>query len=70
MKNEGGQEAGYCQRRFWTVAMNVCLLFNIVVVFSSIFFPFLLCKAQLIGNRHEYGHGEPNMIILHIIRQY
>jgi hypothetical protein len=33
-------------------------------------FPFLVCKAQLIGDWYENRQGEPNTIIFLIIRQY
>jgi hypothetical protein len=35
MKNEGVRRLATVRRRFWAVAIDVCLLFNIVVVFSS-----------------------------------
>jgi hypothetical protein len=36
MKGKGGWEAAYTvRRRFRNVAIDVCLLFNFVVVFSS-----------------------------------
>jgi hypothetical protein len=46
MKMEGGQEAGY---RLWfgTVAIDVCLIFNVAVVFSSTYFRFLFVKLSL-----------------------
>ncbi len=39
------------------MAIDVCLLFNVAVVFSSMFFLFLFCKAQLIGIWHENSQG-------------
>jgi hypothetical protein len=38
------------RRWFRTVAIDVCLLFNVAVVFSFEVFPFSVCKAQIIGN--------------------
>jgi hypothetical protein len=32
MKREGGREAGYRRRWFHTMAMDVCLLFNVAAV--------------------------------------
>jgi hypothetical protein len=34
------------QRWFWTVAIDVCLLFNVAVVFSSKYFHFLFVKPS------------------------
>jgi hypothetical protein len=41
MKNEKGQEAGYR-----TAAIDVCLLFNVAVVFSSKYFRFLFVEPK------------------------
>jgi hypothetical protein len=46
MKMEGGWEAGTVRRRFWTMAVDVCLLFNFVVVFSSTNFRFRFVKTS------------------------
>jgi hypothetical protein len=45
MKKEGGREAGYCGIGYRTVAIDVCLLFN-VVVFSATYFRFLFVKLN------------------------
>jgi hypothetical protein len=39
------------RRWYRTVTIDVCILFNVVVVF--LLFPFPVCKAQLIGDWHE-----------------
>jgi hypothetical protein len=70
MKNQGGQEAGYCSKTVsdrgdrCLFAFKFCrrLFFNV--------FPFPFCKAQLIGDCLENRRGAPNTIILLIIRQY
>jgi hypothetical protein len=50
MKNEGVREAGQCSKMVRTVAVDVCLLFNVAVIFSL---KFPVCKAQIIGDEHE-----------------
>jgi hypothetical protein len=44
MKREGGREAGYCSKMLSDLGDDVCLLFNVAVVFSSTYFRFLLVK--------------------------
>jgi hypothetical protein len=51
MKNEGSQEAASARRWFWTVAIDVCLFFNVAVVFSSKYFRFLFVKLSLLYRR-------------------
>ncbi len=48
------------RRWFQTMAINVCLLFNVAVVvrFFNVF-PFPLCKAQLLGDWYENRRGAP-----------
>jgi hypothetical protein len=50
MKNEGGRRLATGHRWFPTVAINVCLIFNAVVVILL----FLFCKDQLLGDFHEH----------------
>jgi hypothetical protein len=57
MKREGDWEA---QRRLRTVAIDVCLLFNFVVVFSSTNFRFRFVKTSLLGDWYENSRGAPN----------
>jgi hypothetical protein len=45
MKNEGGREASV-RRWYWTVAIDVCLFFNVVVFFSLAYFRFLYVKRS------------------------
>ncbi len=54
-------------RWFLTVAIDVCLIFNVAVVFFNVFL-FPVCKAQLIGDWLENRQGAPNTIILLIIK--
>ncbi len=44
MKNEGGREAGKCSKMVQDVAIYVCLLFNLVLIFSLKYFRFLFVK--------------------------
>jgi hypothetical protein len=48
MKNEGGV-GKLASVRWWyrAVGIDVCLLFNVVVVFSLTYFPFLSVKPSL-----------------------
>jgi hypothetical protein len=46
MKNEGGWGAGKCSKMVLTVAIDVYLLFNVAVVFSSKYFRFLFVKPK------------------------
>jgi hypothetical protein len=70
MKNEGGREAGKCSkmipdggdRCLFTFLSSPCLFFNV--------FPFPVCKAQLIGDKHENRQGALNTILLLIICQF
>ncbi len=44
------------RRNFQTVAIDVCSLLNVVVVFSSMYFGSCFVKAmQLVGKWHEIG---------------
>jgi hypothetical protein len=45
MKKEGDREAGYCLG-YRTVAIDVCLVFNVAVVFSETYFRFLFVKLN------------------------
>ncbi len=49
MKREGGREASYSTVRIWfqTVAIEVCLIFNVAVVSSLKYFRFLFVKLSL-----------------------
>jgi hypothetical protein len=70
MKNEVAREAGkYSKmvpdrgdRYLFTFLTSRRLFFKV--------FPFPVCKAQLIGDKHENRRGAPNTILLLIIRQY
>ncbi len=53
MKKEGGREASYCSKMILTVAIDVCLLFNVAIVFSENYFRFLFVMPQLIGDCPE-----------------
>ncbi len=47
MKREGGQEAGYCSKMVSDpMVMDVCLVFKVAVVFSSMYFRFLFVKPS------------------------
>ncbi len=46
MKNEGVGRLATVQRWFRTVVIDVCLLFNVAVVFSSKYFHFLFVKPS------------------------
>jgi hypothetical protein len=46
MKREGGWEAGYCSKTVSDVAIDVCLLFNFVVFFSTTNLHFLFVKLN------------------------
>jgi hypothetical protein len=46
------------RRWFQTMAIDVCLLFNVAVVFFNVF-QFPLCKAKLIGDWYENRRGAP-----------
>jgi hypothetical protein len=46
MKNEGLGRLATVQRWYRTVAINVCLLFNVAVVFSSKYVRFLFAKPS------------------------
>jgi hypothetical protein len=46
MEREGGGRLANVQRWFRTVAIKVCLLFNVVVVFSSTYFRFHFVKTS------------------------
>ncbi len=48
------------QRRFRTGAIDVCLIFNVAVVFSSNYFRFWFFTAQIIGDWLENKQGAPN----------
>jgi hypothetical protein len=56
----GVGELASVRRWFRTVAIDVCLLFNVAVVFSLKYFRFLFCKAQIIGDWYENRRGAPN----------
>ncbi len=49
------------RRWFQTEAIDVCLLFNVAVLFSSNYseFPFPVCKAQFIDDWLENWRGAP-----------
>ncbi len=51
----------YVKHRFRIVAINVFLSFNFAVVFNFNVFPFLLNKAQFLGNvpSTQLGSGTP-----------
>jgi hypothetical protein len=55
MKNEGGGKLASVRRWFRIMAIDVCLLFNVSVVFSSKYFRFLFVKAigMKIGEAHR-----------------
>ncbi len=44
MKSEGGREAGYSSKMLSD--RGVCLLFNVAIVFSSMYFRFLFVKPS------------------------
>jgi hypothetical protein len=46
MKRKGGREAGFCLKMVSDVAINVYLLFNVAIVFSSKYFRFLFVKPS------------------------
>jgi hypothetical protein len=46
MKNEGVGKLASVRRWYQTLAINVCLLFNVVVVFSLAYFRFLFVKPS------------------------
>ncbi len=58
MKNKGGREGS----RGWAfvlepVAIDVCLILIFAVVFYSIYQPFPLCTAKLLGDLHVHRRG-------------
>jgi hypothetical protein len=69
MKNEGGQKDGYCSKMVLTVAINVCLLFNVLMLSSSFLkrISVSLCKAELIGNWHKNRQHKIILLIMHNI---
>jgi hypothetical protein len=47
MKSEGGREAGkYSKMVYRTVAINVCLLVYLVILFSLTYFSFVFVKPS------------------------
>jgi hypothetical protein len=64
MKREWGQEASYC----WNMvsAIDVCLTFNVAVVFSSKYFRFLFVQhsLQAIGLKIGEAHRAVFLIFL------
>jgi hypothetical protein len=46
MKNEGDREAGKCSKMVQDLAIDVCLLFCLVVVFYLMYFRFLFVKPS------------------------
>ncbi len=46
MKKEGGREAATVRIGYPTVAIDVCSLFNVAVVFSATYFRFLFVKLN------------------------
>ncbi len=47
MKNEGVGKLASVRRWFRTVAIDICLIFNVAVVFSSKYFRFLFVQLSL-----------------------
>jgi hypothetical protein len=58
MKRDGGRKQATFRRWFRTVAIDICLVFNVPVVFSSTYFRFLLVKlsSQVIGLKIGEAH--------------
>jgi hypothetical protein len=50
MRKKGGREGANVCNRSRTVAIEVCLSFNFVVIVNFNVFPFLLSKAQFLSN--------------------
>ncbi len=61
MKTEGVKKQATVRIWFRTVAIDVCLMFNVAVVFSS---TEIVCKAQLIGGWLENRRGALNCLVL------
>ncbi len=59
-KMRGVEKLVSVRRCYRTVAFDVCLHFNFVVVFSPTNFRFPFCKDQLIGDWYENRLGAPN----------
>jgi hypothetical protein len=62
MKSEGVKKQATVRIWFRTVAIDVCLIFNVAVVFSSTSFRFLFVKLSL-GDWLENRRGAPNYLV-------
>jgi hypothetical protein len=61
MKNEGVGKLGSVRRWFRTVAIDVCLFFNVAVVCSSKYFRFLFVKLGLLAIGLKIGEAHQNV---------
>jgi hypothetical protein len=65
----GVEKLASVRRWFWTVAIDVCLIFNVAAVFSSKYFRFLVCTAQFIGDWLENRRGAPNCFTFFLLHK-
>jgi hypothetical protein len=67
MKNEGVGKLANVRRWFQTVAINVCLIFNVAVVFSSKYFRFLFVQLSLWAIALKIGEAHRTVLIFFVI---
>ncbi len=70
MKREGVEKQATARIWFWTMAIDVCLIFNVGRRLFFNVFPFPVCKAQLIGDWLANRRRAPNCTYIYRVPHF